>query len=211
MSRIAISINEVLRDYIGQLIYTYEKYIVPELEKDGKKYQEISVEDVTSFNLMDHFEFENINKLNTFIYKEAPLEIFGHADLMSDGLMIHFNHFLNDIKDDEEHEIVLVSREVDKSIPSTYFFLSKTGCLADTIRFVKNNEDEWGDADILITANPLALLNKPQGKIAIKVNTPYNKDVKADYELNTLLEFINDEDYRNKILNTKTTAYEELR
>jgi hypothetical protein len=25
-----------------------------------------------------------------------------------------------------------------------------------------------------------------------------------------LLEFINDEDYRNKILNTKTTTYEEL-
>jgi hypothetical protein len=208
--KIAISINEVLRDYIGQFIYTYEKYIVPELEKDGKKVSEVNIEDVTSFNLMDHFEFEDIKKLNTFLYKEAPLEIFGHADLMSDGLMIHFNRFLNDIKDDEEHEIELVSREVDKSIPATFFFLSKTACLIDKIRFVKQNEDEWGDADVLVTANPQSLLNKPNGKLSIKVKSNYNHGVKGDYEIETLLDFINDEDFRNKVLNTKTTTYEEL-
>jgi hypothetical protein len=208
--KIAISINEVLRDFIGQFIYTYEKYIVPEIEEKGEKYSEVEIEDVTSLNLMDHFEFETINKLNTFLYKEAPLEIFGHADLMSDGLMIHFNRFLSDIKDDEEHEIELVSREVDKSIPSTYFFLSKTGCLIDKIRFVKHNENEWGDADVLITANSFALSNKPNGKISVKVKSPYNENVKGDYEIDSLLDFINDEDFRNKILNTKTTTYEEL-
>lgn len=208
--KIAISINEVLRDYIGQFIYTYEKYIVPELEKEGKKYSEVEIEDVTSFNLLDHFEFGDINRLNTFLYKEAPLEIFGHADLMSDGLMIHFNRFLSDIKDDEEHEIELVSREVDKSIPSTFFFLSKTACLIDKIRFVKDNEDEWGDADVLITSNPISLSKKPNSKISVKINSSYNHDVKGDYELNSILEFINDEDLRNKFLNTKITTYEEL-
>jgi hypothetical protein len=208
--KIAISINEVLRDYIGQFIYTYEKYIVPELEKEGKKYSEVEIEDVTNFNLLDHFEFGDINRLNTFLYKEAPLEIFGHADLMSDGLMIHFNRFLSDIKDDEEHEIELVSREVDKSIPSTFFFLSKTACLIDKIRFVKDNEDEWGDADVLITSNPISLSKKPNSKISVKINSSYNHDVKGDYELNSILEFINDEDLRNKILNTKITTYEEL-
>lgn len=208
--KIAISINEVLRDYIGQFIYTYEKYIVPELEKEGKKYSEVEIEDVTSFNLLDHFEFGDINRLNTFLYKEAPLEIFGHADLMSDGLMIHFNRFLSDIKDDEEHEIELVSREVDKSIPSTFFFLSKTACLIDKIRFVKDNGDEWGDADVLITSNPISLSKRPNSKISVKINSSYNHDVKGDYELNSILEFINDEDLRNKILNTKITTYEEL-
>lgn len=208
--KIAISINEVLRDYIGQFIYTYEKYIVPELEKDGRKVSEVNIEDVTSFNLMDHFEFEDINKLNTFLYKEAPLEIFGHGDLMSDGLMIHFNRFLSDIKDDEEHEIELVSREVDKSIPATFFFLSKTACLIDNLRFVKNNEDEWGDADVLITANPQSLLNKPNGKLSVKVKSYYNQDIKGDYEIDSILDFINNEDFRNNVLNTKTTTYEEI-
>lgn len=199
--KIAISVNEVLRGYIEQLIYTYNKYI---------EETDITSEDVTSFNLIEHFKFDDINKLNTFLYLEAPLEIFGHADQMSDGLMNHFNNFIMDIKDDEEHEIELVSREIDKSIPSTYFFLSKTSCRIDKIRFVKQNEDEWGDADVLITANPIALENKPTGKTGVKVNAPYNTNVKTDYEINSLLTFIMDEDLRTKILTTKTITYEEL-
>ena len=208
--KIGISINEVLRDFIGQFIYTYDKYIVPELEADGVTVPDLEIEDVTSFNLMDHFEFKDINRFNTFLYLEAPLEIFGHADLMSDGLMNHFNNFLVNIKDDEEHEVYLVSREVDKSIPSTYFFLSKTGCKADKIQFYPSNENEWDGIDVLVTANVVALENKPQGKISIKVKSPYNKDVKADYEIDTILDFINDEEFRNRILNTIITTYEEI-
>ena len=129
---------------------------------------------------------------------------------MSDGLMNHFNNFLSDIKDDEEHEIVLVSREIDKSIPSTYFFLSKTGCKIDKIIFVKQNEEEWCDFDVLITANPIALENKPEGKISVKVKSTYNTKTSSDYEIESILDFINDHELREKILNTKITTYEEL-
>ena len=71
-------------------------------------------------------------------------------------------------------------------------------------------EDEWGDADILVTANPIALLNKPHSKTSIKIKAPYNSNIKGDYEINSLLEFITDDDSRDKIFNTKTTTYEEL-
>lgn len=199
--KIAISINEVLRSYIEQLVYTYDKYIAP---------CDLTVNDVTNFNLIEFFKFDDINKLNSFLYLEAPLEIFGHADQMSDGLMNQFNHFLMDIKDDEEHEIELVSREIDKSIPSTYFFLSKTGCKADKLRFVKHNDDEWGDADVLITANPLALENKPSGKISVKVKSSYNASATADFEIESILDIIKDVELREKILSTTITTYEEL-
>jgi hypothetical protein len=199
--KIAISINEVLRSYIEQLVYTYDKYIAP---------CDLTVNDVTNFNLIEFFKFDDINKLNSFLYLEAPLEIFGHADQMSDGLMNQFNHFLMDIKDDEEHEIELVSREIDKSIPSTYFFLSKTGCKADKLRFVKHNTDEWGDADILITANPIALENKPSGKISVKVKTSYNTSATADFEVESILDIIKDADLRQRILSTTITTYEEI-
>lgn len=199
--KIAISINEVLRSYIEQLVYTYNKYIAP---------SDLTVDDVTNFNLIEFFKFEDINRLNSFLYLEAPLEIFGHADQMSDGLMNQFNHFLMEIKDDEEHEIELVSREVDKSIPSTFFFLSKTSCKADKLRFVKHNDEEWGDADVLITANPLSLENKPTGKISVKVKASYNKDASADYEIESILDFIKDAELREKILSTKITTYEEI-
>jgi hypothetical protein len=199
--KIGISINEVLRDFIGQLTYTYDKYI-------GES--NITENDVTNFNLIEFFKFDDINKLNSFLYLEAPLEIFGHADLMSDGLMNHFNNFIMDIKDDNEHQIELVSREIDKSIPSTFFFLSKTSCRIDRIRFEKQNADEWGDCDVLITANPIALEAKPSGKISVKVKASYNKDVVSDYEINSILDFIRDEELRNRILTTITTTYEEI-
>jgi hypothetical protein len=199
--KIGISINEVLRDFIGQLTYTYEKYIGD---------IDISEGDVTNFNLIEFFEFEDINKLNSFLYLESPLEIFGHADQMSDGLMNHFNNFIMDMIDDEEHDVELVSREIDKSIPSTYFFLSKTSCRANKIRFVKHNDEEWGDVDVLITANPIALEAKPSGKISVKVNASYNKDTHSDYSIDSILDFIKDENLRNTILSTKITTYEEI-
>lgn len=199
--KIGITINEVLRDFIGQFAYTYNKYI-NEID--------ITNEDVTSFDLINHFEFEDINKLNRFLYLEAPLEIFGHADQMSDGLMNHFNTFLTEIVDDGEHEIILVSREVEKSIPSTFFFLSKTGCRITNIKFVTTYADKWNNVDVLITANPQTLEAKPSGKISVKVNTSYNKNTPSDYEIDSILDFMQNEELREKILNTKITTYEEL-
>ena len=199
MARISISLNEVLRDFVGQFAYTYNKYIA---ESD------ITEDDVTTFDLIKYFPFDSVDKLNSFLYLEAPLEIFGHADVMTDRLMDYFN----EIEDDGEHQIEIVSREVSKAIPSTLFFLSKTGCRATNIRFVTNYEDKWDNADILITANPRTLENKPSDKISVKVNTKYNQDVQSDYSINSILDFINNTELRAKILTkTITTTYEEIK
>ena len=45
--KIGISLNEVFRDYLGQLTYTYEKYV-------GKT--DIEEGDVTEFDLMKYFD-----------------------------------------------------------------------------------------------------------------------------------------------------------
>jgi 5'(3')-deoxyribonucleotidase len=203
MARIGISINEVLRDTLSQMDYTYSKYISGEESK-------ITKDEITSFNLEDHFTFESKKDLNRFLYDEASLEIFGHADQMIENLMTKFNMFLVDIEEEEEHTIELVSREYLKSIPSTLFFLSKLGCRAANIRFVKQYDEEWGDVDVLITANPIALKNKPSDKISVKINAPYNSDCQGDFELDSILDFIKDEALRTKILNTKITTQEQL-
>ena len=200
--KVGISINEVLRDTLSQMDYTYSKYI------SGKE-STITKEEITSFNLEDHFAFESKKDLNRFLYDEASLEIFGHADQMIENLMTKFNMFLVGIEEEEEHTIELVSREFLKSIPSTLFFLSKLACRASNIRFVKQYEEEWGDVDVLITANPVALKNKPSNKISVKINAPYNSDCQGDFELDSILDFIKDEALRNKILNTKITTQEQ--
>lgn len=201
--KIGISINEVLRDFIGQFAYTYDKYIGP---------TNLTSQDITSFDLIDHFTFDSVDKLNSFLYLEAPLEIFGHADQLHDGLINHLNEFLSEMDYEGEHEIEIVSREVNKAIPSTLFFLSKTGSRVTNIRFVKKHESEWDGLDVLITANPKALAAKPDGKISVKINAPYNKDSSSDYQLENILEFFRDEELRSKILRPIiTTTYEELK
>jgi len=80
----------------------------------------------------------------------------------------------------------------------------------EQINFVQNYEDIWGNVDLLITANPRALETKPNDKISIKINSSYNKESKSDFELDSILEFIKDNELRDKILNTKITTYEEI-
>jgi hypothetical protein len=204
--RIGISINEVLRDFLSQFEYTYNKYYV----KDSSK--EISIRDnpVDSFELEKHFPFESVDAMNEFLYREGALEIFGHADQLYKNLFAQLNLFIMDMNDEEEHVIELVSREAINSIPSTFFFLSKTLCRAENIRFVTRYEDKWDGLDVLITANPRALAAKPEGKIAIKVNCTYNQDSEADFTIDDIRDFITDEGLRDKILSTTTTNYEEI-
>ena len=203
--KIGIALNEVLRDYIGQFAYTYEKYYsVPfDIEKNP----------ITDFNLMNHplVDFETEYELKKFLYMEAALEIFGQGDQTHNNIMTHFNNFLLEMKDEDEHEIELVSREAANSIPSTFFFLSKTLCKADNIRFVTAYEDKWDGVDVLISACPTTLETKPSGKISVKVNAPYNKDVKADFVIDDLFEFMNDAELREKIFNNKVADFEEIK
>jgi len=192
LARIAITINEVLRDFLGQLEYTYEKYIGPiDLQED----------EVKSLDLMDYFKFKDKHQFNKFLYQEASLEIFGHADQIEDNIMNDFNQFIMDIEDDEEHELELVSKEFDKSVPATYFFLSKLVCKIKNVRFVKKYEHYWDGVDILITANPVALDEKPKDKTSVKIETSYNKNSESDFTFETFRTMLKDEDTHIQIFN----------
>jgi len=47
----------------------------------------------------------------------------------------------------------------------------------------------WDEVDVLLTANPNLLLNKPKDKVVVKYNTTYNKNIVTDYEICNLKEF----------------------
>jgi len=202
MAVIGISLNDVIRSHTERILHIYQKY------NDEKFLLETS--EVKSTNLLDYLKFKNLDELNNFLYIEAPLEIFGHAGIIQDGIINELNQFLLDIDFDEEHEVVIVSKEVGKSIPASLFFLSKLGCKVSNIQFTSKEEDVWKNVDVLITTTPLMITSKPNGKVCIKINTPYNTQYDADYTLDSISEFFRDEKLRNKMISNKIAEFQEL-
>jgi len=207
--RIGIDVNGVLRDTIGKFDQLYEKHMIEKdldeslgqtfeldmsgntslIESEERPFEYKKVSDVTSLNLSNHYTFKSNEELFSFSYEEYAMELFGHAPSTE---MTTFN-MLNEIYFEfrNNNELLVVSSEIGKSKPSTLFFLSKFGCLIEKVLFfsdvTKNNM--WKEVDILLTANPDLLLEKPQGKIVIKYNTNYNKQIESEYEISSLSEF----------------------
>jgi hypothetical protein len=90
----------------------------------------------------------------------------------------------------ESHDIIVVSDEIGKSKPASLFFISKFGCLVESVKFYSEStiNSLWDSVDILLTANPKLLLNHPKNKIVIKFNTIYNEGIESNFNISSLKE-----------------------
>ena len=91
-----------------------------------------------------------------------------------------------------------MSREIGPSVPSTYFFLSKTSCQVRDIKFISDNKEHWIHVDVMITDHPDILLSKPEGKISIKIEKEFNKDIESDYTIESIKGIQNHEFWESK-------------
>jgi hypothetical protein len=209
MMRIGIDINGVLRHTIDKFDQIYEKNMIEkdtddvltqtydldmsgntsliEIEDSNFEYKRIS--DVSSLNLIDHYSFKSSEELFSFLYEEYAMEIFGHSPSTEMTTFNILNELYFELRDN--NKLLVVSNEIGKSKPSTLFFLSKFGCLIEKVLFFSEltKNDMWDDVDVLLTANPDLLLEKPQNKIVVKYNTNYNKQIESEFEINSLSEF----------------------
>jgi hypothetical protein len=212
--RIGIEINGVLRDTVGKFTELYEKHLIgsTDYESVDKKYEitfsgetdeviemneNLTVNSfeykiltpVTSLDMMNHFAFPSKDELYSFMYEDYTMELFGHAPSTE---MMTFNT-LNDIYHNlrDKYDLMIVSDEIGRSKPSSLFFLSKFGCLLEKVFFYSEvtKNDMWNDVDILLTANPDLLLNKPLNKVVIKYETEFNKDISSEHTIYSLSEF----------------------
>jgi hypothetical protein len=187
--RIAIEINGVLRDTLKKIQQEYEKWYINNPfneEEDDFKYEVFS--DLNSLEITKHLKFKNEDELYDFLYKEHTMEIFGHAGSVEPSGLLEFNEFYLDMR--EEHDILIVSDEIGKSKPASLFFISKFGCLVETVKFYSEStiNSLWDSIDILLTANPNLLLNHPKNKIVIKFNTTYNENIDTEHNISSLKE-----------------------
>lgn len=186
--RIGIEINGVLRDTLKKIQQEYEKWYIdnPLREESDFKYEILS--DLTTLDIIKHLTFPSQDDVYDFLYKEHTMEIFGHAGSVEFTSMNDLNDFYNELRTD--HDIFIVSDEIGKSKPASLFFLSKYGCLIENIKFYSETtiNSLWDSIDVLLTANPVLLLNNPKEKVIIKYETSYNKNIDCKYQIKTIKE-----------------------
>jgi hypothetical protein len=185
--RIGIEINGVLRDTLKKISEVYEKWYIENPYRDEESKGEI-ISELNSLEIMKHLKFKDEDELYNFLYKEYTMEIFGHAGSVEYNGMNDLNDFYIDMRD--RHDIMVVSDEMGKSKPASLFFLSKFGCLTESIKFYSEStiNSLWSSVDVLLTANPNLLLNHSDSVIVIKYETSYNKDIESKHSITTLKE-----------------------
>jgi hypothetical protein len=116
------------------------------------------------------------------------MNIFGHAPSISANTFNVMNEIYEELRD--EHDIYIISEEIQKSKPATLFFLSKYGVLVENIIFYSKftEEEVLKNFDVVVTANP-ELIEKNIDLKIVKYKTTYNENFSSEFEIETLSEF----------------------
>jgi len=191
--KIAIDLNDVYRGYTSQFASYYKKVIDHSFDIDDV--------DIWSNDLEQIFPFESHKQYLDFLYHDCAFEVFGSAAPMAKSLPAELNNWLKEIENlDEIPEVCFVStKEFGKSIGASLFFISKYAINIRECQILLKENEVWDKCDVLITANPNILKNVPEDKKVIKINTTYNVDCKCEYEFDSLLELIRNEEIIEKL------------
>lgn len=186
--RVGVEINNVLRNTLLRIEQIYERWYVDTPVESDDEFEYGVISPVTTLDIKSHLKFKDDESVYDFLYNEHTMEIFGHAGSVEMTSMNDLNDFYLDMRD--SCDIMILSDEIGKSKPASLFFLSKFGCLIETIKFYseQTKNQMWDSIDILLTANPDLLLNKPTDKIIIKYITEYNREIESEHEIKNIKE-----------------------
>ena len=195
MKKICITLDDVLRAKMQQFGKIYKRAIDPEINLDEL--------DLSTNNLATIFSMK-AKEYNKFLYEDYAFEIFAEAPaaqkMLDKNLNLWHIRLNNDREDEDKVELMLANaKEFNASIGFTYFFLSQMGTRIRETYFPTDSLTIWDKCDVLVTADPLLLQNKPEGKISVKIEMPYNENCQADYTYETLSALIGDEEFLDKV------------
>jgi len=192
--KIAIDLNDVVRDYTDNFIKTY-------LLNYNREYntEELSI---WTNDMESVLPFKTQRAYQKFVYEDFSYELFGKCDTVTKNLPIEINEWLHKLNDEnEEIEVMFVSpMEFGPTICYTYFFLSKINCNIREVYLPIDSITIWNRCDVLITANPNLLKNCPEDKKVIKIEKEYNKDIDSEYCFKNLSSLMYDENNILKII-----------
>lgn len=196
--KIAIDINDVVRDYSNNFVRYY-------IEGYDHEF------DLTDFEIWSNemravFPFKSDQSYYNFIYNDFAFELYGKCGTCTKNIAAELNDWtektLKELDVDEDIEVMFVSpMEYGLSIGNTYFFLSKIGTKIREVYFPTDSSTIWDKCDVLITANPRLLAMKPEGKVSIKIKAEYNSEAEADYTFKDLSTFVSNNENIEKLIN----------
>ena len=192
--RIALDINDVLRDNLGQWISIYKEFVDGDFDIDANEIKTNDMSKILPFRSKEEFE--------RFNYMEYAYELYGRAapKLKPTKIVNWLQIDLREFEQGKMPEVILVSpMEMGVTIQSTLSFLVAVASRFREIYFPMDSATIWDRCDILITANPKFLKNIPNGKTVVKIEMPYNKDIECEHTFSSLEEMI-DSRFINKLL-----------
>jgi len=194
--KITITLDDVLRAKTQQFGKMYKKYIKPDLDLESL--------DFTSGDLQSIFGFKTKKEYEKFLYEDYAFEVFGEANACEKMLDKKLNLWLIALDNDEDLTEPLEfslsnTMEFNASIGFTYFFLSKMATRIREVFLPANSQEIWDRNDVVITADPKLLKNKPTGKKVVKIETDYNKKYDADLTYKKLADIFEDDEFIKKI------------
>lgn len=197
--RIAIELNNIVRDYNSQVLKYYIKEYDPRFDDSDV--------DLNCTDILEKLPFKSKSKKKTFKEVDYPYELFGCARTMSMHLHVNVSDWLE--YNPEIELIYFTTNENNLMTQSTYFFLSK-GSRTKTMMFLDKPEDIWEHCDIAVTINKNVVNSKPDDKKVVVIERSDNKKIrdKADLVYSNLEALINDETFKEKLtINHKTIPF----
>jgi hypothetical protein len=175
--KIGISINGIIRDLLTKIKSVYEKYYDKEISNP-----------LTIDNLQEELDFKTNDDLIDFLYREAPMEIFGHAKEVDDNFIRNLNSL---VMDNKNHTFTILSDDVGRAIPATLWFLAKYGCMVKNIKFYTRDTVDmlWDDFDLIFTNDEPIINSRPKDKLLYTFNGL--NEVSSSYVLESPNKIIN--------------------
>lgn len=160
---IGVTLDDVLRDFTDKFVEMYnETYPDQQIPED-------QIKSISPYKI-NHF-FNNDEEMDEFLYENNVADIYGFANEKINGIVNDLSH-VNEVMKENGFELMIISKEKNKSIPATLMFLSKTFCKIKKITFVDSYDEMLKYVDYLVTTSTYF---SSRNKKIIKVEREYNK------------------------------------
>lgn len=195
--KIAITLNDVVRDLRGSLLSIYDKTISVQEEEGYEHFNQadltdIPLEDDPSLEDLDfqknkiqrdyidipieldvaylsgRLKFSSLEEYISFVFENNSFEIFGRANLTYPSAMTDLNTLYSTLVR-MGNEVVILSNENSNSKSGTLLFLAQNKCMANNFKFVSDYSLVWDVFDGIITADKSIYSNMPDGKDCIRI------------------------------------------